>query len=428
MYPSDIRYTFGNLNVFFDSPTKECVYDAPQSVSGAADAGEWGEDVYYSVIRYKKEKVTRALLGDSHVRSVVIATEKILHGLQRLRHVISFSPPKSVSIEETLNDFHYNENWNEIKHNVRIEQFVEGTMINIFYTGRKWEISTKSIFSAETAFYSTKTFKDMFYEILPHHMLTHLFDPTLSYSVVMQHTDNRIVGPIFKRNLVIVGVYRVRQDDEKMDVDQEEIQQKVSLIDVINMNAYRRDKEVEGTVFSQYFSFPIRYNTDEFQSYQSLINTFASPTGSTPYNVMGITLYNPATGKRSKIRNPSYEAVKYLRGETPGGPQTQYFSLLSRGVVDEFLRFFPEYYNQFAEYSSDYAKKVQFISQCYLKCFVFKQKAHKSFENVLLKQILFNVHSLYLNKYVVKVTPHAIERFLTTNMTPYQLINFQLAE
>ena len=134
MYPSDIRYTFGNLNVFFDSPTKYSVYDAPQSVSGAADAGEWGEDVYYSVIRYKKEKVTRALLGDSHVRSVVIATEKILHGLQRLRHVISFSPPKSVSIEETLNDFHYNENWNEIKHNVRIEQFVEGACTSVTQT------------------------------------------------------------------------------------------------------------------------------------------------------------------------------------------------------------------------------------------------------------------------------------------------------
>ncbi|MFY7730487.1 MAG: hypothetical protein ACOVRN_13285, partial [Flavobacterium sp.] len=110
---------------------------------------------------------------------------------------MSFAPPKSVPADSFIQKY-------PLTNDIRLEEFVEGTMINVFFDrtvgiSGAWEIATRNTVGATSTFYKhsgAKSFRDMFMEAAT---MCHLdickLDPELCYSFVLQHPGNRIVVP-----------------------------------------------------------------------------------------------------------------------------------------------------------------------------------------------------------------------------------------
>jgi len=192
----------------------------------------------YSIIKYDKRG-----LGVTYeeyktigmLRSVVVNEEG---------KIVCYSPPKSLYITDDLEkQFDANNIMSELSETNTnewyAEEFIEGTMINLFYSqdangggeggegGGAWEIATKNTIGGNALFYSPKnpkeeieiresdTFRNMFfdtcakigfeYENLPRDVV---------YSFVLQHPKNRIVLPITSPAIYLIAVYRIMDELE----------------------------------------------------------------------------------------------------------------------------------------------------------------------------------------------------------------------
>ena len=158
----------------------------------------------YKILNYKHDTVNTDIHKLGIYRSIVMDDDKLL----------SFSLPKSIKYDE----FKITNNLDDP--NLLVTEIIEGTMINMFYNGEEWNISTKSAIGGDYFYYrngydnkSTKenqlTFKKMFMECLREDVNTDLsfFSKNLStnccYSFVMQHPDNHIVLNNIEPKLVL---------------------------------------------------------------------------------------------------------------------------------------------------------------------------------------------------------------------------------
>jgi hypothetical protein len=303
-------------------------------------------------------------------RSIILNSENKL---------VSFAPPKSVSSEEFIR------NYSEKTDGVVAEEFVEGTMINVFWdpaiglTGG-WEISTRNIPGATSRFFKnytkSKTFRDMFLEAAnEEHLLINLLNPYYCYSFVLQHPENRIVVPIKKPQLYLVGVYAIHQVENNILVEMHDHQ-----------NLKENFEKMNVTV-----KFP---NVYAFNTYAELIEKYASMN--TPYETVGVVLHNKKTGERTKIRNPVYEEVRSLRGNQPK-LQYQYLQLRKNGKVREFLNYYPENKKDFSKFRDQLHLFTDTLFNNYKMCYIKKQKLLKEYPNQY-RTHMFNIHQFYLTE------------------------------
>jgi hypothetical protein len=114
----------------------------------------------YSVIRYNKHMLNNNIIPTYGLcRSIIINQNK---------KIVSFAPPKSILSDDFITKYPV------LDDSFIIQEFVEGTMINVFWDSSSglngnWEISTRNSVGAETSFYQypgSKTFRVMFLEAL----------------------------------------------------------------------------------------------------------------------------------------------------------------------------------------------------------------------------------------------------------------------
>lgn len=329
----------------------------------------------YSIIKYDKRGMGVTYEDYKTIgmlRSVVVDEDG---------KIVCYSPPKSLYVTEEL-EKHFDANnimsdLSEANTNEwYAEEFVEGTMINLFYSrgvgGEGWEIATKNTIGGKALFYSPKnpkdeveiresdTFRNMFfdtcakigfnYENLPRDVV---------YSFVLQHPKNRIVLPITTPSIYLIAVYRITQDNDKLEIIQHS--RDGFLKNIINCDNIKTPKTLslhEGGGGTDY-------------TFKNFKKEYASMNSA--YNMMGVVFYNMVTGERMKLRNPMYEMVKNIRGNEQK-LQLQYLTLRHGGRVADYLKSFPEYKNDFSYYRSQVHSFTRNLHQNYLDCFVFKKK------------------------------------------------------
>ena len=322
----------------------------------------------YSIIKYRKEMLS-ADLNSTYglLRSVILSGSKI----------VSFAPPKSISGETFM-----------LKYPIKTDkiiahEFIEGTMINLFYdhnygaTGC-WQISTRNTVGAEVSFYkwSKKTFNQMFLEAcMYNNLIIQTLNPNYCYSFVLQHPENRIVGPIKHPQLFLVAVYEINQKEDDISVTD------------ININNVKNG----GLWHLTGIRFPETYG---FNSYSELIEQFASPN--TPYNILGIVIKNTETGERTKFRNPIYEEVRQLRGNQPK-LQYQYLCLRHSGKLPEFLKYYPESKAEMSKFREQVHMFTNTLHQNYISCYVKKEKPLKEYSNQY-RTHMFKLHEVFINE------------------------------
>ena len=360
----------------------------------------------YRVIKYDKSLLSEDLISSYGLcRSVIINDND---------DMVSFTPPKSISADTFIKKYP------NIVENIVAEEFVEGTMINVFFDKNvgllgSWEISTRNIVGAICNFYkssnSNKTFRQMFIEAA---MVCNLdinnLDKELSYSFVLQHPENKIVIPFSKPDLYLVAVYKIYNGLNNVNVKFYNVGEFKCFFNKLNIN----------------IKFPTIY---KFNEYSELIEKYGSMN--TSYDIVGVIIHNIQTGERTKIRNPIYEKVRNLRGNQPK-LQYQYLCLRKEEKVEDYLKFFPENKSQFLEFSDQIHLFTETLYNNYVKCYIKKQNPLLLFKYLKqYKSHMFNIHQIYMNELREKkqfVTRSIVQNYvnqLHPSLLMYHL-NFQL--
>jgi len=328
----------------------------------------------YKVIRYDKNLLSYDLISSYGLcRSVIINNNN---------KVVGFAPPKSIPCEDFIKKY------SEINGEIVAEEFIEGTMINVFWDysigiNGSWEIATRNTVGATSSFYkgpNAKSFRQMFLEAAKEsNLIIENLEKDLCYSFVLQHPENRIVIPFNKPGLFIVAIFKIKNEDNVIIVEKLDIEQIKEPFISLNCK----------------IQFPKKYS---FYKYSDLIEQFASMN--TSYDIMGVVLNNIKTGERSKIRNPVYEQVRNLRGNQPK-LQYQYICLRKEGKVSDFLKYFPENKHYFSEFRDQIHLFTKTLFSNYISCYIKKEIPFCEFSNQF-KSHMFNLHKLYINDLRIK--------------------------
>ena len=318
----------------------------------------------YRILRYNKDMLTNDLIPTyGLLRSVIVNSEG---------KVVCFSPPKSIPADKFINSYRKSPT-------IVAEEFVEGTMINVFFdksvgVSGCWQIATRNTVGGDVTFYKningSKTFHEMFNEAcIECNFDISSLNPELCYSFVLQHPCNRIVVPFNKPELYLIDAFKINH-----------------VGDSVTVCSLRPNQSDFLTI-----KFPEIY---EFTNYKELIEKFASPN--TPYDIMGVVIRSIGEGERCKIRNPVYEEVRQLRGNQPK-LQYQYLCLRKEGRVKEFLNYYPERKDELSKYRDLVHMFTETLHKNYVSCYVKREKPLKDYPDQY-RTHMFKLHELFLNE------------------------------
>ena len=350
----------------------------------------WKTDTgMYYIIKYDKQSY--GLTQEDYetlglIRSVVVDDRG---------RVVAYSPPKCLSITQDREvSFDTNNIMtppsDTVTNEWTAEEFVEGTMINLFYSsnvnGGGWEVATKSTVGANVVFYSPNnpkdtieirdkdTFRNMFFDTCAKNGFKYEELPKeFMYSFVLQHPKNRIVLPIKEAKIYIIGVYNINNDT--LDISE------LSTAGFV-------EKYGNGGVLRPNQLFAEKYTVSGFRTEYASMNS--------AYNLMGVVFRNMLTGERMKVRNATYEMVKNFKG-VEQKIMLQYLTLRHVGRVADYLKTYPEYKGDFAVFRSQLHGFTRSLHQNYLDCFVFKKRTFSDFPQQY-KKFMSGLHKKYLEE------------------------------
>uniref|UniRef100_A0A6C0CII5 T4 RNA ligase 1-like N-terminal domain-containing protein n=1 Tax=viral metagenome TaxID=1070528 RepID=A0A6C0CII5_9ZZZZ len=324
--------------------------------------------VNYHILKYDKEWLARENENTiGLLRSVIFKDDGT---------IVCFAPPKSQNNENikiTSEDQYVS------------EQFIEGTMINMFYEKENdsWQIATRTSvggvlnFYMENGFKSEDTFSSMFEEIV-NELCPNLRDKlnkNYMYSFVIQHPNNRIVKPVVEKRLYLVEIYKI--EGLAVTIKNDNMDELVK--DLPNIRVPRR--------------IVVKSETELNECKETCASM------NTKYKTVGVIIKDKH-GNRYKFRNPNYEHVRRLRGNQPK-LQYQYLALRQEGKIGEYLKYYPEQKRVFNEYRNlmhDYTNQL-FVN--YFKCYVKKEGELKTFP----ENYRTHMYKLHHEHYIPELMP-----------------------
>jgi len=323
----------------------------------------------YHILKYDKKYLTLETEGSiGLLRSLIFKDDG---------KIVCFAPPKSLNMSGLATTM--NNEQSDDKTFV-FEEFVEGTMINVFYeeATSSWEIATRSnvggtmCFFMENGFKTENTFNYMFQEVCQHVGFDmSVLNKKYSYSFVIQHPRNRIVKPITEMKLYLTEVYHI-EDTTINVVDINNNLEQFGILDntvsLVNKQSVRSPDELNGCN-------------------QSMLS------GQTPYDVVGIVIKSNH-GERYKIRNPTYEYVRHLRGNQPK-LQYHYLELRQSGKVSEYLQYYPEHSGLFNDFRNSIHVYTNDLLSNYIHCYMKKEKKLTEFPEKFRTHMYSLHHEVY---------------------------------
>ena len=320
----------------------------------------------YTVLRYDKNVLTKDNASTYGLcRSVITDQEN---------NIVCFSPPKSLPFDDFVSKYP------ETSQIVATE-FVEGTMINVFWSNGDWIIASRSNVGA-TNMINSRVFRDMFFDAMNECNLDLYTLPTeFSYSFVLQHPDNRIVLPIGKPQLYLIAVYSYCGADVNQRTMHRTIVKHRTVVKSHDLSEF---PEFNATTVKR----PAVYDLTSYKE-------FAEKTKTLDYTYLGVMLTNPATGERTKIRNPNYEQIRHLKGEQKF--QFQYLCLRKVGKVTQYLQYCPEHSELFAGFRDQLHAFTRTLRDNYISCYIRKEKPLKEY-SAEYKTHMYHLHQIYKTK------------------------------
>ena len=279
--------------------------------------------------------------------------------------ILMVSPSKSVDYDYFINDY-------PNIHDVIVEQFIEGTMMNVFwdFEFEVWEFSTKTNIGGNSTFFNEKTFRVLFEEVKEYVKLDlNKLDKNVCYSFVFQHPENRIVSKFNQINLFLIEAYKITTDT----------------IEILDTRELLKTEAFNNTrVFC-----PMIY--DNNNSYEELYNFYTNKNLN--YKLMGVIIRDKSTNIRTKIRNPCYEMVRRLRGNNPK-LHYHYYTLLKENMIQLFLTYYPEYKDDFFSFERKDKLFNETLYKNYVSCYIKKEKQLNEYPKNY-KTHMYKIHQIY---------------------------------
>ena len=323
-------------------------------------------DSSYTIIYYNKEQLSNNLYSSVGLLRSIILNDK--------NKLCCFSPPKSIDILDFTEKHPKSDQ-------IVLEEFVEGTMVNLFWdsTASKWEISTRRSIGGNNGFsflFNNKpkyNFRDLFESTIEKVGFNlDLLDNKYCYSFIFQHPNNRIVLSIEQPKLYLVGVYFITNYS----------------IECISLDTYKNNEKWKNSGVC----YPEIYNYT-WDNYENVKDWFGS--SKTPINITGVVIRDTNTFDRCKIRNPQYEYVRGLRNNQPN-PQYNYLFLRKNSKVSDYLKYFPEDKIIFQTMRNMVHKFTQELYEKYVSCYIKKEKPLNEYSDHF-RTHMFHLHQLYMN-------------------------------
>ena len=363
------------------------------------DDENWREKVMGLKAQLTKAKLEPKLHLIKYKKNCLTAENKETLGLLRSvivynGEIISFAPPKSLDFDK------YIERTDVNMPNNAVEEFVEGTMINMFFNKltQDWEIASRSNIGARCCFYQDKkiTFRTMFLEAM--NKLGYEFkdfEKKYCYSWILQHPDNRIVVPFTQPNLVLCRIYECKNLTVKEMPNPSPCAGNIRPPYTLYTRSTEGEPNISVHTTSSYIGFlPEFSNILDFKNINHLKDAIES--GSYKYTLMGLVFRDPKTGIRTKVRNPTYEYVRKLKGNSPK-LQYQYYTLRQMGAVRDFLKYYPEHKTTFEKFRKQIHEFTRNLHSNYIRCYVKKEKPLREFP-FEYRTHMYNLHQNYINR------------------------------
>lgn len=345
-------------------PTDFIKYNKDNDIVKIHNLTDSKKEQKYTHIRYKKENLEKSNEPGTYYMNY----KSII--MNKNNHVVSYAIPRSIEY-----DLFNQEN------NVQdciIEEFVEGTMITLFYDEScdelfvpqlseiisekqdeniGWNISTRGSIGAKNSFYksddvvSTKSFSQLFIECAKESKLDiSKLDKKYCYNFVIKHTENRVVNMIKQNSLYLISVYKVENEDNIAKI--EKVNEPFTMMPVFQNTTICPPTSFEFDDIFDWGDMKERLKIDN-----SPVNVF-NYNLQTQSVLMGYVIKNIKTGKHTKIRNPVYFYMRELRGNQPK-IEHHYLALRKDKRIQEFLHVFPEYTDTF----NKLYQKITFFTQ-----------------------------------------------------------------
>jgi hypothetical protein len=262
---------------------------------------EYG-DLY--LVKYRKDKSDMKNEDVQKCRGII---------LEKNSNKLLCVPPKK-SID---NDYYHNEyKHGDFSENVIFEEFIDGTMINVFKFNNNIYISTRSCLGANCRWNSENTFNILFNECIDFSKFENI-DEGYSYSFVIQHPDNTIVKKYVEPQIKLCNITKINSDYSVNIINRNMMQE---LVDRYNFD----------------IKLPNIYTLKNMEEVYKKIDDLDE----TEQGIV-IKTYGENDDLRSKVRNINYNNIRFLRGNT-NNKQYLYFELRKNQKIIEYLEYFPE--------------------------------------------------------------------------------------
>jgi len=327
------------------------------------------EDSAYAILRNSKEKEGEAAIAEDSIseaaqlcRSVVWDTKANLPCC-----VSPFAARRDQKIPGAGTDVA-----------LRLEDFVEGVMINVFRVrgDKETHITTRSKLDADGTFYSERSFRELFEEAMDTKR-TSLDEiekligaPTNDVAatfitLVLAHPEHRVVRTVEQANFWAIYRGTIQNDG--------------------TVNFFTEDLPVSWR--------PKAYSLTFKGEFTELKAKFEEIKASKPWYWQGLVVH--AGLQRWRFRNSEHDRVRrQLRG-TESNSFGRFLRLRSQKRVQEYLRIYQEDSNDFQSFEQDYRNLTKTLYAWYCKVHKEHSVAFKSLPKSV-QPLVFDMHKFYL--------------------------------
>jgi hypothetical protein len=288
--------------------------------------------------------------------------------------VVCFSPPKSITFRDFLDLYSSKD--------IIVEEYIEGTMVNVFFVNGEWKIASRSKINADCFFFDTN---GHFSNMAKESFIACCLDLTAlnkdyCYSFVIQHPNNRIVTKFETMNVYLIVVYKI---ETTQDPNERQIRE---VCDIQNNPLWETTN----------IQFPAKILNFDLKTEHPY--TRMGDITEQPYTHMGVVFKDPVSGARCKLRNPAYEYVRHLRGNQPK-LMYRYLELRKIEKITEYLKYFPEHADKFALFQSKIHAYTSALYNLYVNTHILKQESPDK-NAKRFKTSLFKLHEIYITQRV----------------------------
>jgi len=258
---------------------------------------------------------------------------------------------------------------------LRVTDFLDGTMINVFRTDQGVRLATRTSLDAKGTFYSARSFAELFDDAFrslggwKEYMESVLAVGEFA-SFVLQHPEHKTVLSIAQPRVYVAYTGSIAGDEVTMTSLPSEWHDRLA--------AYAPQVYEESVIFETHGD-----------SYQMMRDQKLG------YSWQGMVFQELDGSRRWRIRNPAYTAVRALRGSESNAME-RFLRLRNEGTVKKYLEHFRDESNEMWGFEKSLRERTAELYTAYTEMNKLKTKTMKQLPYCLRPHV-YALHGLYLS-------------------------------